>query len=131
MTLIRHLTQPAARHSLALVLLCVFATTSQADNYGEEAQKACDHMRTCARQQLADVPAEFRQMIEQTLDGMCESMPGTDDIPGFGAQHQLYAPAVACMKSISALSCEEIEAGHADTAECQRLQDMYGEHSEG
>lgn len=93
---------------------------AHADTYTDAAQAACEHVKECAIEQMGDVPAEMRPMIEASLDNMCVNMQKPEDYDGFSKNHPLYEPAVDCMESISAMSCEEFSSG-SQTPECQAL----------
>lgn len=110
----------------AIVAFSVYPT-SQAiadDAYARESEAACNHIRQCASTQLENIPPEYRDMMKQSLDAMCQSLPSGNAISGFGPEHKLYAPATACMRSISRLSCSEILDDGASTPECEKLENM-------
>jgi hypothetical protein len=112
-------------HILLLVSTLLFVTTSSvAEPYLEASVAACEHIKNCAKQKMQDIPPQFREMVEKSLASMCQGLPSADSIPGFGPGHKVYAPAMACMKSISALSCSVINESGASTPECETLGNM-------
>lgn len=109
--------------STVLAVSMLAAPTVHADEYSEAANAACNHMRQCAKQNMGDIPPEYRAMVEQSLASMCQNLPSAENVPGFGPQHPMYAPAVACMRSITRLSCQQHEDG-VSTPECDKLSNM-------
>lgn len=100
------------------------ANAMASDSYNQATFAACEHLKNCAKDNMQDIPPQYREMIEQSLSSMCQSLPSATSIPGFGPDHQMYGPALACMKSITALSCAEIDKSGASTPECDRLSNM-------
>jgi len=112
--------------STILTLSAVLCSTqaSAADEYLEVSMQACNHLKSCAKQNMQDIPPEYRQMVEQSLATMCQALPSAESIPGFSPNHKLYQPAVACMKSITAQSCKQLETSEGSTPECDKLSKM-------
>lgn len=101
------------------VLLCL-ALPAQADKMTEASLALCEKVKECALQQLAqeNFTPEMRQMMEPMLNGMCQAARA--QIPEVPTGHPLYAPALACMESMSALSCAELQGGDdIKTVECE------------
>jgi len=99
--------------------LCL-ALPAQAEKMTEAGLALCAKGKECALQQLAqeDFTPEMRQMMEPMLNGMCQAVQA--QITEVPTGHALYAPAVACMESMSRLSCAELQGGNdIKTAECE------------
>ncbi len=114
---------PSPRKYFIAALACVMLpfASAQADTYTDAAQAACEHVKACAIEQMGDVPAEMRPMIEASLDGMCLKMQKPEAYDGFSRNHPLYDPAIDCMESISAMSCDMFSSG-TQTPECEALE---------
>jgi len=109
------------RLGAALVVALVPVGVASADAYADAAKAACERAKSCAMQQMGDVPADMRPMIEASLNSMCLGLPQAGDWEGFSPSHPLYRPATACMKSIAALSCDAFAEGDGETPECRAL----------
>lgn len=113
--------------SLRKIFLPALATallpfvSAHADTYTDAAQAACEHVKACAIQQMGDVPPEMRPMVEASLESMCTQMQKPEGYDGFSQNHPLYEPAIDCMDSISAMSCDTFSSGE-QTPECQALE---------
>ena len=112
----------------SIVLLSLGAMGPQgvqaADEYLEASRAACNHIRDCAMGKMSEIPPEYRPMMEQSLATMCQSLPSAESIPGFGPAHKMYAPALACMKSIPTQSCKSYLDDGLMTPECKKLENM-------
>lgn len=110
---------------LALTLALAAPAIHAADRFQQASQAACSHVRQCALGDVSDLEPQMRASLEQSFGDLCSLLPGSSsaEAPGFGPQHPLYAPATACMHSITGLACGQIEAS-ADTAECRELESL-------
>ena len=112
--------------SLALGL----AGPAAANEFGEHALSLCEKVKGCALEQMGaqDLTPQMRQSITPMLENMCVSMQGQfQEVP---TDHELYEPAVACMKSMAALSCGQLMEGEAETAQCREYQEMVKKYEE-
>ena len=120
------------RNAKYLAILC--ATTlsafAAADDYKGASLALCEKIKACALVQMdsQDITPEVRQMMQPMLDSMCTSMLAS--VPEVAQGHAMYEPAIACMESLDALSCEEMqgEAG-AKTPACmeyEKMAEKYG-----
>ena len=93
------------------------------------AMDLCEKVKGCAMQQIAqeDLTPEMRQMMEPMLEGMCANMRASiGEVP---TGHTLYQPAVACMRSMSKLSCEQMQnPEQMQTPACEEYQKKVQEH---
>ena len=109
----------------ALSLLCAAAV---ADDLTDAAQGLCDSVRTCALEQIAseDLTPEVREMMEPMLDNMCVTMrTKIQEVP---PSHPLYRPAVACLRSLESLTCEQMQnPDRASTPECEEYEKLTRE----
>lgn len=114
---------------LALLAAAVINTPALAQNELQQAADAlCQKVRGCALAQVRqeDMTPEMQAMMEPMLKSMCASMTaGIEDAP---VDHKLYQPAVACMRSMADLSCEQMETLDDGTPECRRYQEIVGDY---
>ena len=101
-----------------------------AEPFEQAANALCEKTKMCAKASMVgeDIPPDMMAMINQQLDGMCSTMLASFEVSGLEG-HALYKPAVACMKSMAVLSCEELEA-EVSTPACDAYHeklDHYGE----
>lgn len=113
------------------MLLCALASAATADDLTDAAQGLCDSVRSCALEQIAreDLSPEMREMMEPMLDNMCATMRAkVQEVP---PGHPMYQPAVACMRSLESLTCEQMQdAQRANTRECERYDQLAKEAGE-
>ncbi len=110
----------------ALFSLVVLApVTATADSLEAAAMDMCEKVKACSLAQIeqSDMTPEMREMMEPMLENMCTSMrAGIKEVP---TGHALYQPAVACMRSMAQLSCDDFQDGdRVVTPECQKYQEM-------
>jgi len=115
------------RNAKYLAILCatVFSVSAVADDYSDASLALCEKVKSCALAQMdsQEVTPEVRQMMQPMLDSMCTSMLAS--VPEVAKSHAMYEPAVACMKSLDALSCEEMQGdGGSKTAACMEYEKM-------
>jgi hypothetical protein len=115
----------------ALVSLA-FLTAVQvsADSLEAAAMAMCEKVKACslAQIQASDMTPEMREMMEPMLENMCATMrAGIQEVPN---GHPLYQPAVACMRSMAQLSCDDFQDGDkVVTPECQKYQEMAEDYA--
>ena len=115
------------RNAKYLPILCatILSVSAVADDYKDASLALCEKVKACALVQMdsQDITPEVRQMMQPMLDSMCTSMLAS--VPEVAQDHPMYEPAIACMKSLDGLSCEEMqgEAG-AKTAACMEYEEM-------
>ncbi|MBT0587349.1 hypothetical protein [Alteromonas oceanisediminis] len=106
--------------SLSFVLLSAGAT---AQSFEQATVAVCDKMKTCALKQMGqeeDLTPQMRQMIEGMIAGMCDNVM---DFSQIETHAELHKPAAACLQSMAALSCEELEED-VSTTECEAYEDV-------
>ncbi|MEN8720847.1 MAG: hypothetical protein ABF296_11360 [Oceanococcaceae bacterium] len=118
--------------------LSAAAGASDYEDYLAAFNKTCDHMVSCARSdmeaEMANIPPEYRGMIEQQLAGACDQinlMQNFKNEAGGNENHPMFKPAQACMESMAALSCDQLMGDNDvdQTPECQKaekLAEQYG-----
>jgi hypothetical protein len=110
-------------------LLAVFlAAQAGADDLTDAAQGLCESIRSCALESIAkeDLTPEVLEMMGPMLDNMCANMRSkVQEVP---MGHGLYAPAVACMRSLESLTCEQMQNPDiAATPECKEYERLARE----
>ena len=107
----------------ALTLLMPMLVSAQ--EIVEAASGLCEKVRTCAMAQIdkEDLTPELRQMMEPMLDNMCANMQSKVQEVAVG--DDLYQPAVDCMQSMQALSCEDMQdPARMQTAQCESYEKL-------
>ena len=108
---------------IAAVLAVALAGPLAADELAEASRGLCDNVKTCALEQMAaqELTPEMREMMEPMLANMCTQMNSQiKDVP---TDHGLYKPAVACIRSMQSLTCEQMQNGmQTQTPECQQYE---------
>lgn len=108
---------------LLATLLLAPVGAANADEFSEGVQKLCDKMKQCTLESLKgqEIPPEMKGMIEQQLDQSCVTLEANYAVAL--QSQELYQPAIACMKSLLSMSCQEIQqAGTAQTGACKELE---------
>jgi hypothetical protein len=100
----------------------------QAEELVDAATALCETVKTCSMAQVAkeDLTPEMQQMMEPMLENMCTAMrSGVQDVP---TGHGLYEPAVACMRSMAALTCEQLQdEQQVETDACKEYEKLAKE----
>ncbi|MFX4228728.1 MAG: hypothetical protein ACFHHU_12890 [Porticoccaceae bacterium] len=114
----------------ALMLSCV----AQADSFQDEWNEYCTKIKECTMQKMGenpdDMPEAMRDMVMQSMDGMCASMENQfteaqqteyQDIANAGAE---------CLRSLNELTCDQMTEGQQqfETEACQEYQEMAENH---
>ena len=117
-----HLSIPLSSVGVALLFAsCTHA--GSASDFEKAAKLACDKFKSCAMAQMGDqegMTPEMQQMIEGMVSGMCDNIMSLDQIPQFD---DLYTAAAACMNSMAALSCSQLD-DDVKTNECDKYESM-------
>lgn len=112
----------------AAVLAVALAVPIAADELTEASRALCDNVKSCALEQMAEqeLTPEMREMLEPMLANMCTQM--NSKIKEVPTDHGLYKPAVACIRSMQSLTCEQIQDGMQEqTPECQEYENKARE----
>ena len=119
MSLLRPLIMP-----LTAVLLAA-PTVATADSLESAANDLCEKVKSCtlAEMNQQELTPELKAMMEPMLENMCVAMrEGIREVP---VEHELHAPAIACLRSMANLSCADFQDDtKVDTAECRKYRDM-------
>lgn len=98
-----------------------------ATDFEKASTRLCDKIQQCAydelesQQQLND---QMRQMIDGVVDSMCKQYLQKTDQLEAGETEQA---AVACLDSLSALSCDALQGGQPATPACKKFEKMAGQ----
>ncbi|MCB1697622.1 MAG: hypothetical protein KDI34_15435 [Halioglobus sp.] len=104
---------------LPAILALVLSGYSSADELTDAAQGLCDTIKTCTLEVVAgqDLTDELRQDMAPVLENSCAEM--RSQVQAVPAGHNLYQPAVGCLRSMASLSCQQLHnAGEVKTPEC-------------
>ncbi len=117
------------RPIIRLAVFSLFAPAlAGADDITSAAKDLCEKVRSCAMAQVAeeDLTPELRQMMDPMLDNMCANMQSK--VQEVATGHPLYQPSIACMRSMEALSCEEMQdPASMQTSECETYEKLARE----
>jgi hypothetical protein len=110
-----------------LTILCgtLFSLTTLADDYTDASLALCEKVKSCAIAQMGEqeITPEVRQMMQPMLDNMCTSMLA--NLPEVAKDHATFKPAMACMSSLEALSCEEMQGQNGSaTPACKEYEEL-------
>lgn len=108
-----------------LVALLATAIPALADDLADAAVDLCEQVRACTLAQMdqQQVTDEMRQMVEPMVANMCNAM--RQQVGNAPEGHPLYEPATACMRSMSRISCAEMQNGdNMHTPECQEYEKL-------
>jgi hypothetical protein len=108
---------------LPLIISTIFSVPTLADEYADGSLALCEKIKSCALAQMGsqEITPEIRQMMQPMLDGMCSNMMVS--MPEVAESHAMYKPAMACMKSLEALSCEQMQqTSEANTPACKEYE---------
>jgi len=112
---------------MALAISCPLQVA--ADDISSAASGLCEKVRSCAMEQVANenLTPELRQMMEPMLDTMCDTMQ--EKVQQVPVGHPLYQPAIACIRSMEALSCDAMQSPEGmQTPECDAYEKLAKEH---
>ena len=125
------MTKKPAALAAGLLSALLLSGHAGADEIAQAALDLCEKVKACAMAEIAeeDLTDDMRQMMQPMLDNMCANMQTkVQEVP---RGHGLYQPAVACLRSMQALSCEEMQTSQANTPACQEYEKLareaYGE----
>lgn len=95
---------------LSIFYAGVISFTTTADEYSGATLALCEKVKSCALEQMGqqEITPEVRQMMQPMLDNMCSQM--AVEVEEVASGHALYKPALACMKSMAALSCADMQS---------------------
>ncbi|WP_040523026.1 hypothetical protein [Aliiglaciecola lipolytica] len=99
--------------SRLFIFFTVFIISLSFKTYAENIESAslrlCEHIKMCVTKQMKvtdDVTPEMRMMIDGMVDNMCQNMMNTNVVKG---NREFEKSAIACIDSITELSCDEIQ----------------------
>ncbi len=112
--------RPVVGLSIALII----TPLAGADALTDAAEGLCQRVKTCAVHELAEeeLTPEVREMMEPMLNNMCANMRSRiGDVP---ESSELYDPAIACMRSMEALTCTQMKDPVAlETDDCKSFRE--------
>ena len=112
------------------VALATTTGTVLSDDLSNAAAGLCEKVQSCVMAQInqEDLTPELRQMMEPMVNNMCSQMQTrVQDVQN---SHPLHKPAVACMRSMEALSCEDMrDTSRLQTPECEDYEKQAREYA--
>lgn len=107
--------------------ILLLTTNVLADSITEAANNMCNHLKVCIKGNIdadSDIPPSMRQMLDNMANTMCESIV---DMSTAMAQKDLEGSAIACLNSVSKMSCAQLE-GEIQTPECATYEKQIKEY---
>jgi hypothetical protein len=107
---------------LFAALLALPLQFALADDFADATKALCEKVKKCTLQSMGEenIPPGMRDMITQSMDSACADMQQQFN-PAM-RQHELYKPAMACMRSMAALSCDTLMNDDNETRECKEYE---------
>jgi hypothetical protein len=127
-----HMRDASRRLSSLLFISLLISSPVRADDLADAALSVCEKMKACAIAQIPEenLTPEVRQVMQPMLDDMCVKMQSA--LKNAPSGHPLYAPALACMRSMEASSCERIQDLQREkTSECEAYEKVQRETYDG
>jgi len=113
----------------ATALLAAVALSARAEDLAQTSAAVCEKVKACAlaRMNEEDLTPETRKMMQPMLDNMCANI--RNQIGQVPTSHPHYAPALACMRSMEALGCEDMMSEERlHTPECEQYRQLAQEN---
>jgi hypothetical protein len=111
--------------SAVLMLGGLCSAQALCDDFADSALQLCEKLKGCATAEMnqSDLTSEVRQMMEPMLATMCSTM--RDNIEQVPSGHELYGPALACMRSLSEMSCDDMQNQESyHTGACKAYEEL-------
>ncbi len=115
------------------LLLLGLGTSAMASKseFNEVSDALCGKMKECAfgaMQEKNNISPDMKAMVEKMLDDTCKSMK--DAYSPAMESHELYEPAVACIRSLSVMSCGAMKTMNREspTPECKTFRELEEKH---
>jgi hypothetical protein len=104
------------------VLVLLFSANASAAGIEAKSKQFCEKIKTCTLAQMEgqDIPPEMEEMLTPLIDKMCTEMMASVDTSN--SDKSLEEEGIACMDSMTALSCDALMSGKAETKECAALE---------
>ncbi len=104
-------------------LAAIVTLPAGADDIGDAALELCEKVKACSLAQIdkEDLTPEVEAMMKPMLDGMCANMQSR--VAVVDSSHPMYDVSLRCMRSMSALSCEQMmNESPTVTPECEEYE---------
>lgn len=108
-----------------LVLGLLVSVPVGADDITSAATELCEKVKSCALAQIKEqeLTPEMKQMMQPMLDNMCATMQSR--VGEVDTGHTLHDPALACMRSMEKLSCQQMmNPEQVQTSECEEYEKL-------
>ncbi|MEP4891195.1 MAG: hypothetical protein ABJV04_14305 [Aliiglaciecola sp.] len=112
--------------TLITLSLTMMSSLTFAENIEEASIRLCDHIKVCVTEQISttdEIPPEMRAMIDGMVDNMCKSIMDTNAVTG---NAEFEESAIACVDSITNLSCKDVESA-GQTPACLAFEKEFSE----
>ena len=115
---------------LTIIYGAILSFSTTADEYSDATLALCEKVKSCALEQMGqqEITPEIRQMMQPMLDNMCSQM--AVEIEEVASGHAMYKPALACMQSMAAISCSDMQSQDGpQTAACKEYEALAEKYS--
>lgn len=107
--------------------ICLLGSSAVlADEMTRAIEQMCTKTKVCMQERFGgsdQVSPEMKAMIMQQMGMACDYMAAQYAAAPKG--HPIYQPALQCLKSMAAMSCDELDAiDDNPTPECERYEEM-------
>lgn len=117
------------RLSVTLLVFIIPPATANPDfPLNKALGELCEKMKVCTLQEMQrknNLKPEMRQMIEETVNRMCDSMLDVSRIQG---HTRLVEPALACVNSMLEKSCDALKSANMQTPACQEYEEVTADY---
>jgi len=115
------------RSTLVILFLGIVPAVMAAD-FESQSLQLCEKIKSCALAELEgqELSADMKSMVMSSMDGMCDMMAA--QYSSAEKNTELHQQAVACMDSLSSLSCEALMEGDSRTPACIELEKRAAEY---
>ena len=115
---------------LTIIFGALTSLHTTADEFADASLALCEKIKACAIAQMGqhEITPEVRQMMQPMLDNMCNQM--AMEVEAVASGHALYKPALACMQSMEALTCADMQSeGGPQTPACKEYEKLAEKYS--
>lgn len=108
------------------------AGSTVADEFADQALGLCEKVKACAMSEMNQqaLTPQMREMMQPMLNNMCTVM--SSNVQEVPKDHELYQPALACLKSLQALDCAAYKnMDEAGTRECEAYEAKLEQYDDG
>ena len=112
---------------LIILIVSLASLNVTATDFDKEITQLCDKLKTCTLAEIgaSNISPEMELMMKPMIDNICKQMIeqfNSTDIEGIQKED-----AISCIKSMSALSFNDLKGDAAETQACADLEKKYNQ----